>query len=155
MNCSKPCFSVLHYLMEFTQTHVHWIRDTIQPSYPLLPPSSALNFSQGQGFFPMNQLFTTDGQSIVALASAPALPMNIEGWFHLGLTGLIILISKGLSRVLSSTKIQKHQFFSTQPSFCSNSYIHTWLLEKPKLWLYGPLSAKWCFCFLIYCLCLP
>ena len=88
-------------------------------------------FLPGSGFFPMNQLFITDGQSIVALASAPALPMNIEGWFRLGLTGLIILISKGLSRVLSSTKIQKHQFFSTQPSFCSNSYIHTWLLEKP------------------------
>ena len=57
-------------------------------------------------------------------------PSNeIQGWFHLELTGLILL-SKGISRVLSSTTIQKHQFFSAQPSLCSNSHICTWLLEK-------------------------
>ena len=77
--------------------------------------------------------------------------MNIQGWFSLGLTGLISLLSKGLSRVFSST-IQKHQFFSAQPSLWSNSHIRTWLQEKPQLWLYGSLSAKWCLCFLIHCL---
>ena len=57
--------------------------------------------------------------------------LNIQGWFPLGWTGLISLQSKGLSRVFSSTTAQKHQFFSTQPSLRSSSYIHTWLLEKP------------------------
>ena len=67
--------------------------------------------------------------------------MNIQDWFPLGLTGLISLQSKGLSRVFPST-IQKHQFFSAQLSLWSNSHIHTWLLEKPQLWLDEPLLAK-------------
>ena len=79
--------------------------------------------------FPMSQLFTSGGQSIEA--SALVLPMNIQGWFPLGLAGLISLQSKGLSIVFSSTTIWKHQFFSAQPSLWSNSHIHTWLLEKP------------------------
>ena len=93
------------------------------------------------------------GQSIRTSASASILSMNIQGWFPLGLTGLISLLSKGLWRVFSSTTIQKHQFFSAQPSLWSNSHISTWLLEKLYLWLYiGSLSAKWCLCFLIHCL---
>ena len=62
---------------------------------------------------------------------------------------LISLHSKGLSRVFSNTAVQKHQFFGAQLSSQSNSHIHTWLLEKPQLWLYEPLLAKWCLCFLI------
>ena len=69
-----------------------------------------------------------------------------------GLTGLISLLSKELSRVFSSTTVWKHQFFSAQPFLWSKSYIHTWLLEKPYLWLYGLFSTKWCHCFLIRCL---
>ena len=57
-------------------------------------------------------------------------PMNIQDWFPLGLTGWISLLSKGLSRVFSSTTVQKHQFFSVQLSLLSNSHLHTWLLEK-------------------------
>ena len=64
--------------------------------------------------------------------------MNIQGWFPLGLTGLI-LQSNRLSRVFSSTTIQNHQFFNVQPSLWSSSPIRTWLLEKPQLWLYEPL----------------
>ena len=64
----------------------------------------------------MSQLFATGGQSIGASTSASVLPVNIQGWFPLGLTGLISLLSKGLSRVFSSTTIQKHQLFGTQPS---------------------------------------
>ena len=75
-----------------------------------------------------------------------------QGWFPLGLTGLISLLSKGLSRVYSSTTVRKHQLFGFQPSLWSNFHIRTWLLEKPQLWLYGPLSAKWCLCILIHCL---
>ena len=88
-------------------------------------------------------------QSIGASASASGLPMNVQGLFPLGWTGLISLLSKGLSRVFSSTTVQKHRFFSTQPSLWSSSHIHTWLLEKPQLWLYRPLLAKWCLWFLI------
>ena len=79
--------------------------------------------------------------------------LNVQGWSPLGLTGLIPLQSKGLSRVFSRTRIWKHQFFSAQPSLWSNSHIHTWLLEKTWSRLYGPLLAKWCLCFLICCLC--
>jgi len=77
--------------------------------------------------------------------------MNIHDWFPLGLTDLI-LQSKGLSRIFSNTTVKKHQVFYVQPSLWSNSHIHTWLLEKPFLWLYWPLSAKSCLYFLICCL---
>ena len=81
--------------------------------------------------FSVSLLFASGSQSIGASASAAVLPMNIQGWFPLGLTGLISLQSKGLSRVFSSTTVQKHQFFSAQPSSQRNSHIHTWLLKKP------------------------
>ena len=81
-----------------------------------------------------------------------SLANNIQGWFSLGLTGLISLLSKELSRVFSSTTVWKHQFFSTQPSLWSSSHIYTWLLVKPQVWQYGSLSAKWCLCFSICCL---
>ena len=103
------------------------------------------------GFF-QSQLFTSGGQSIRASAWASAFPMNIQDWFPVGLTGLISLQSKGLSIVFSSTTFWKHQFFNVQPSLCSNSHIHTWLLKKPEPWLNRPLSVKWCLCFLIHCL---
>ena len=80
------------------------------------------------GYFLVSWLFASGGLSIGA--SALVLPMNIQGWFPLGLTGLISLLSRGLSRVFSSTTVQKHQFFSTQPSLWYNSHIHTWLLKK-------------------------
>ena len=83
------------------------------------------------GYFPMSWLFTSGSQSIGALASATVLLVNIQGWFILGLTGLISLLSKGLSKVFSSTTIRKHQFFSNQPSLWPNSHTHTWLLGKP------------------------
>ena len=104
------------------------------------------------GVFSMSQLFISDGQSIGTSASALVLSVNIQGWFRLGLTSLISFLSKGLSRVFASTTLQKHQFFSTQPSLWSNSHIHIWLLEKPSLQQYRPLLAKWCLWFLICCL---
>ena len=81
----------------------------------------------------MSQLFTSGGQSFRASASASVLPVNIQGWFPLGLTSLISLLPRGLSKVFSSTAIWKHQFFGTQPSLWSYSHICTWLLEKPLL----------------------
>ena len=80
--------------------------------------------------FSMSWLFALGRQSIRASASASVLPMNIQGWFPLGLTVLISLQSKGLLRVFSSTTTQKHQFFSAQPSLWFNSHIRRWLLEN-------------------------
>ena len=82
------------------------------------------------GSFPMSWFFTSHGQSIGVSASESVLPMTIQDSFPLGLTGLISLQSKGLSRIISSTIIWKHQFFSAQPSLWSNSHTCTQLLEK-------------------------
>ena len=107
MNCSMPGFLVLHYLPEFAWTHVHWVSDAIQPFHPLSSPSSCLQSFPASGSFPMSQLFTSGGQSTGASASASVLLRNIQGWFPLGLSGLILL-SKGLSRVFSNTTVRKH-----------------------------------------------
>ena len=80
------------------------------------------------GSFPMSQLFKSDGQSIGVPASASVLPVNIQGWFPSGLTGLISLQSKGFSRVFSSSIVWKHRFFGAQSSLWPNSYIRMWLL---------------------------
>ena len=103
MDCSMPGSSVLHYLLEFPQTHVHWVSDAIEPSHLLLPPSPSSQSLPASGSFPMSWLFASGGQSIGASASATVLPMNIHGWFPLELAGLISLQSKGLSRVFSNT----------------------------------------------------
>ena len=132
MNCSMPGLPVHHHLLEFTQTHVHRVGDAIQPSHPLLSTSPPCPQSlPASDSFPMSQLFTSGGQIIGASVSASVFPMNIQGWFSLGLTSLISLQSKGLSRVFSSTTVWKHQFFGAQLSLWSNLHIRTWLLEKP------------------------
>ena len=101
-----------------------WCHPTISS-----PVSSCLQSFPASRTFPMSQLFTSHGQSIGASTSALVLPMNIHGWFPLGLTGLISFQSKGLSRVFSNTTIQKHQFINAQPSLWSSSHIWTWLLD--------------------------
>ena len=106
-----------------------WWHSIISSS--VAPFSSSLQSFPASGSFPMSQFFASGGQSIGASASASVLPKNIQGWFLLGLTGLISLLSKRLSRVFSNTTIWKHQFFGTQLSLWSNSDICTWLLEKP------------------------
>ena len=106
-----------------------WCHPTISSSFILF--FSCLPCFLTSGCLLMSQLFTSGDQSIGASVSAPALPMNIQAWLLLRLTGLISLNSKGLSRVFSHTRVGKHKFFSTQPSLRSSSHIHTWLLEKP------------------------
>ena len=108
-----------------------WCHPTTSSS--VAPFSSCPQSFPASGSFPMNQLFASGVQSIGVSASASVLSMNIniQGWFPLGLTGLISLKSKGLSQVFSSTTVQKHQFFSTQPALWSSSHIHTWPLERP------------------------
>ena len=105
-----------------------WCHSTISSS--VIPFSSCPQSFPAFGSFLISQLFASGGQSIGASASASVHPMNIQGWFPLGLTGWISLQSKGLSRVFSRTTARKHQFFSAQPSLWSNFHIHTWL-EKP------------------------
>ena len=101
-----------------------WCHPTISSS--VIPFSSRPQSFPASGSFLMSQLFTSGGQSIGASASTSVLPMNIQDWFHLGWTGWISL----QSRVFSNTTVQKHQFFSAQPSSQSNSHIHTWPPEK-------------------------
>ena len=116
MNCSTPGFPVHHQLSELAQTHVHWVRDAIQPSHPVIPFSSCHHSLPASGAFQMSQLFASGGQSIEASASTSVLPMNTQDWSPLGWTGCISLQSKGLSRAFSNTTLQKHQFFCTQLS---------------------------------------
>ena len=93
--------------------------------------SSVVPFSSCPQSFPMSQLFAWGGQRIGVSALASVLTVNIQDWSPLEWTGWISLQSKGLSRVFSNTTVQKHQFFSAQPSSQSNSHIHTWPQEKP------------------------
>ena len=127
MNCNMPGFPVLHHVPEFAQTHGHWVSWWCHPtiSSSVIPFSSCFQSFPASGPFPMSWLFSSADESIGASASASVLPMNIQGWVPLGLTGLISLQSKGLSRVFSSTIVWKHQLFGTQPSlWCNSTFIH-------------------------------
>ena len=132
--CESQGFPILHHLLEFAQTHVHQFSglDAIQPSHPLLSPSPpALNLSQLRGFSSGSALHIR-WPNMGASASVP--PMIIQGWFPLGLTGLISLLSKGLSRAFSNTTIWKHHFFGAQPYLWSNSHISvSAVLKEAKL----------------------
>ena len=107
-DCSTPGCPLHYQLMELARTHVHWVSDAIQLSSSVIPfvvPFfSCLQSFPASGFFPVSQFFTSNGQAD-ASASASVLPMNIQDWFPLGLTGLISLLSKGLSRVFSNTTV--------------------------------------------------
>ena len=129
MNCSTPGLSITNYQsslrlmsIESAMPSSHLILCRPLLLLPPIPPSISLFQSQ---------LFAWGGQSTGVSASASVLPMNIQDWSSLGLTGWISLQSNGLSRVFSSTIIQSHQFFGDQPSLWSSSHIHTRLLEKP------------------------
>ena len=121
MDCSTPSFP--------PEVCSNSCPESMMPSshlvlyHPLLLLPSSFPAS---GSFPMSQLFASGGQSIGALALASVLPVNIQDWLPLGLTCLISLLSKGLSRVFSSITVWKHQFFGTQPSLWSKSHIHTY-----------------------------
>ena len=123
-----PCPSPTPRVYSNSCSESQWYHPTISSS---VIPFSCFQYFPESGSFPMSQLFASGGQSIGPSASASVLPLNIQDRCPLWLTGLISLQSKGLSRVFSNTTSQKHQFFGAQPSLWCNSYIHTWLLEKP------------------------
>ena len=100
-----------------------WCHPTISSSVVLF--SSCLLSFPASGSFPVSWLYASGGKSIGVSASASVLPMNIQDWFPLGWRGWISLQSKGLSRVFSNTTVQKHQFFGTQLSSQSNSFMFT------------------------------
>ena len=106
-----------------------WCHPTVSSS--VTPFSFCPQSFPASGAFLVSWLFASGGPSIGVSASASVLSMNIQDWFPLRLIGLISLLSKGLSRVFSNTTVQKHQFFSTQPSSQPNSHIHTWSQQKP------------------------
>ena len=117
MDCSTPSLPVQHQLPELAQTHVHQVGDAIQPSHPLSSPSPpAFNLASIRVFL-RSQSFASGGQNTRASALASVLPMNIQNWFPLGLTGLISFLSKGLARVFSNNTVQKHQFLGLQLFF--------------------------------------
>jgi len=131
MNRSTPGLPVHHQLPEFTQIHVRWVGDAIQPSHPLLSTSPpAPNPSQHQSFL-MSQLFIWGGQSTAVSTLASFLPKKSQGWSPSEWTGWISLQSKGLSRVFSNTTVQKHQFFGRNDAKA----------ETPVLW--PPHAKSW------------
>ena len=130
MDCSTPGLSVHHQLWSLLKL---MSIESVMPSNIsscVVPFSSCLRSFSASGSLQMSQFFASDGPSIGA--SDSVLPMNIQDWFPLGLTGWISLLSKGLSRVFSNTTVQKHPFFGAQlfysPTFTS---ILAWLREKP------------------------
>ena len=132
MDCSTPGFPVHHQLLEFIQTHVHWVGNAIWPFHPLLSPSSpTFNLPQQQSLFKMSQLFISGGQSIGASTWASVLPMNIQGWFPLRLTGLITLLSKGPSRIFSSTQSTPY------PTSHTHYRKNTLYKHLSRLWMFS------------------
>ena len=120
---STPGFPILHCLPEFAQIHVHWVTEISNTSSSATPFSFCLQPFPASGSFPVSWLFTSGGQSIGTSASASILPMNIQGWFPLGLSGLISLQSKGLSRVFSDSSkasILCHSAFFTVQLSCTS-----------------------------------
>ena len=121
LDCGMPGLPVQHQLPESAQIHVQQVGDAIQPSHPLSSPfPPAFNLS-ASGSFPMSQFFTSGGQSIRTSASASVLPMNVQDWFPLGLTGLISFQSKGLKSLLQhhtskASILQRSAFFTVQLS---------------------------------------
>ena len=130
-----PCPSLTTRVCSNSCLSSRWCHPTISSS--VIPFSSCLQSYPASGPFPMSQFFVSGGQSIGA--SASALPMNIQGWFPLRLTSLISLLSKGLSRVFSSTTVQKHQFFWHSAFFMvqlSHPYMTTGKTIALTLWTF-------------------
>ena len=130
MDCSTPGFPVLHYLLEFAQTHVRWVDDAVQPSVLCCPLLFLLSV------FPSMKIFSSESNlcnkwpkySSLSFSISPSNECSVLISFSFD--WLNSLLFKGLSRVFSNTTVQKHQFFSAQSSLWSNSHIYTWLLEK-------------------------
>ena len=151
MNCSMPGFPVLHYLPEFAQTHVHWVRDAIQPSCPLLPP-----FSSCSQFFP--RVFSNESALHIRWPKYWNLNFSISSSNeYSGLISIRPLQSKGLSRVFFSTTVQKHQLFSAFFMVqLSHPYMTTGKTIALTIWNFtSKVMSLLFFClFVCFCVCL-
>ena len=131
MDCSTPGLPVPHYLPEFAQVHVH---ESVMPSNHVILSHPLLLLSS---IFPSIRVFSNESALIIRWPKYRSFSFSISpsneysGLVSLGLTGLIFLLSKGLSRVFSRTTDQQYQLFSTLPSLWLNSHIWTWLIERP------------------------
>ena len=133
MDYSTAGSPVFHYPLEFAHSCPlsQWCYPTISSSASIF--SFCLQSFPASWSILVSHFSVSSGQSTGASDSASVLPMNVQGWFLLGLTSFISLESRGLSRVFSNTTVQNHQFFCTQLSLLSNSHIYTWLLERPSV----------------------
>ena len=128
-------FTISQSLLKFMSIESVILSNHLILCHSLLLSPSIFPSIREKDSFPKSRVFTSGGQSIEASASASVLPKNSQGWCPLGLTGLISLQSKGLSRVFSSNAIWNHQFFSVQPSLWSKSHIYTYHPKSYYLYL--------------------
>ena len=160
---APPGSSVPYYVPEFAQIHVHWLSQWCHPAISSsVIPFSCLQSFPASGSFPMSWVFASGGPSIGASASATVLPMTIQGWFTLGLTGLISLQSKGLSRVFSSTTvwrfgivvyihdcfkllISQFQMHFQGPAFVLSISHDSWFWFHICVWIISYLSCMFAF----------
>ena len=147
MNYSTSGFLILNYFLEFAQTHFHCVNGVSQLAHPLLLLClPAFNLSQHQGLFQwvsshINWPKYWSFSFSISLSNEYSMLISfVIDWFDL------LAVQGGLTRVFFSTTIQKHEFFSAQPSLWSSSSIHDYW--KKHGFEYGPLLAKWCLCFL-------
>ena len=145
MNSSTPRFPVLHHL-KLAQTHVHWITDAIQPSHPLSPPSPpALSVPQHQGLF--NELsLHIRWLKYWSFSFSISLSNEYSGLIFSRMDWLDLLAVQGTLKSLLQPQF-KNINSSVLSLLYGPTHIHTQLLEKPYLWLYGHLLAKWCLFF--------
>ena len=149
MNCghTRPhCPSLSPGLFSNTCPLSHWCQSAILSS--VTPYSSCPQSS------PKSKVFTSSGQNIGVTASASIIPMNTQGWFPLGLTGFISLLSKRPSGIFSRATVWKHQLFGALPSLWSISHNHMWPLWK-IIALTIQTFVEWCLCLSTHCLGLP
>ena len=134
MDCNTPGFPVHHQLPEFTQTHLHWVSDAIQPSHPLsssvIPFSSCLQSSPASGFFHMSRFFSSGGQSIWVSAFSISRCNENSGLIFFRIDWLDLLSVQGTLKSLLQHYSSKASILWRSTFFISNSHIHTWLLEK-------------------------
>ena len=140
MVCSMSGFPDLHHLPEFAQTRVRWVRDAIQPSHPLSPPSPAFHLSQPHYLFS----WISSSHLVAKYWSFSICPSHeYSGLISFRIDWFDLLAVQGTLKSLQNHN-SRASFFSAQPSLWSNFHIHTWLLEQPYSILYRPLSVKWC-----------
>ena len=149
MNCSTPGLPVLHYTPELVQTHVRWVGDAIQSSHLLSSPSSpALSLSHHQRLFPR----VGSSYQVAKVLELQVQHQSFQWIFRVDFLEDWLVWSPCHPRDSQESSLAPHfettKSFALKPFLWSNSHIHTWLLEKPWLWLYGPSLEKWCLCFL-------